>query len=119
MARPSDHIDTIAELRGRGWLYRHIAERIGCSESGVAWCCRTHAIDGPITPPPAKPRAGPIVTRRGVTIRPFTDEEDMHLLRLEAEGLRIGQIARRLGRKPHSVGGRLATLARREERRLP
>ena len=38
------------------------------------------------------------------------------LLTLEAQGINIAEIARRISRKPNSVKGRLMTLARRDAR---
>lgn len=50
-------------------------------------------------------------------MRAFTPDEDARLLAMEAEGVKRSVMARRLGRKPNSVRGRLMVLARHEARR--
>jgi hypothetical protein len=85
----------------------------------VAWWCLVGAIEkpGPVQVP--APWTGPMVVKRGAfEVRRFTADEDRQLIAMEAEGLKLGTIARRLGRRRNSVYGRLATPARREERAL-
>lgn len=116
MAKASQNVATIAELREeRGWTIKRIAEHIGCSVSAVAWQCLINGIDKPGV---QKMTARyPAVSKRGDhLIRRFTEEEDVRLVALEAQGLNCSQMARQLGRKPNTIRGRLATLARLEER---
>ncbi|WP_339543485.1 hypothetical protein, partial [Pseudomonas sp. JAI120] len=54
--------------------------------------------------------------RGGHIVRPFSAADDALLLTLEAQGINIAEIARRISRKPNSVKGRLMTLARRDAR---
>ena len=111
-------IDAIAELReGKGWSYRRIGERLGLSPGYVSWLCLVNAIEKPGTSfPTSRVKPGSIEGRGGHEIRRYTAEEDDELLRLEAAGTNYSAIARALGRKPNSIRGRLATLARREAR---
>ncbi|MEN5084311.1 sigma factor-like helix-turn-helix DNA-binding protein [Bosea sp. TWI1241] len=111
-------IERVVELReGLGWSHKRIAEALGCSEGSVSWCCLVNAIERPGAPPrPSTIKPGAVIQRGAHVVRIFSDEEDARLLALEAEGLRIGKIAKALGRRPNSVRARLATLARREER---
>lgn len=110
-------IARIVELREAGWGYARIAAEMGCSANTITWHCLRHAAD-----PPRPGRCwagvkGPAVMRRGNhVVRRYTPEEDERLLAMEQEGLGVCEIARRLGRKPNSVIGRLMTLARRAER---
>jgi hypothetical protein len=55
------------------------------------------------------------VVRKGRPVRPFTPEEDALITRLSIEGLSPSEIGRRVDRKPNSITGRLATLARIDE----
>ena len=57
------------------------------------------------------------VTRGDHIVRRFTSDEDSVLLQLEAEGLRICEMSRALGRPPNSIRGRLMTLARHQARK--
>lgn len=112
--------EAIADLRGeRGWTIRKIAERLGVSHGAVAYRCLIDGIEKPGALPKTPEWAGPmIVMRRGFPVRRFTDDEDLRLLELEAEGLSHAAIGRALGRRANSIKGRLATLARRDERAL-
>ena len=57
-----------------------------------------------------------VVNRGGHIIRRFTVEEHEQLVALDLTGARICDIARKLGRRPNSIIGRLMTLARRDAR---
>jgi DNA-directed RNA polymerase specialized sigma24 family protein len=57
-------------------------------------------------------------TQTAFQVRRFTTEEDDWIVEYELRGYSHAEIGRRLGRKPNSIKGRLATLARREERAL-
>jgi DNA-directed RNA polymerase specialized sigma24 family protein len=111
--------EAIADLRGeRGWTIDKIAEHLGVSHGAVSYRCLIDGIEraGHSFP---KPSTGPLVVTRGAfQVRRFTPDEDDRLIGLEAEGLSHAAIGRRLGRRANSVKGRLATLARRDERAL-
>lgn len=110
----------MAEMREDGYTYREIAEEIGCSLNTVAMNCIKQGAERPDSNWKShKEIKGPAVMRRGNhVVRRYLPEEDVELLRLEAEGLRIAEISRRTGRKVNSIIGRLRTLARKEERSL-
>jgi transposase-like protein len=110
---PAQAAEAVA-LVEEGRTYAHVAKLYGVSVACIRWHCLRQGAPprGKLQPPPANP----VVMRRGDhQVRLFTAEEDASLLRLEAEGLRTSEIARRLGRKPNSVTGRLATIARHQE----
>lgn len=115
-------LETIAELRERGLSCRLIAAALAergrpVSAKTVEWHCLRLGAE------PPKPRrlqrgvVGPRVVVRGQhLVHRFTDDEDALLIAMDLEGATPSQMAKRLGRKANSVIGRLATLARREER---
>lgn len=111
-------VDELARLReDKGWTYARIAEHFGMSKGWVAWHCLVHGIEKP----GARNRSGGTkpgtVEKRGkFLVRRYSEAEDAQLLALESKRLTYNAIARELGRKPNSVRGRLATLARREAR---
>jgi hypothetical protein len=111
--------EQIAELReGRGWSYQRIGRKIGLSEGAVSWHCLMLGIEPPQACQSWPVPRGPLVMKRGNhLLRRFTPDEDARLLALEAEGKSRNAIGRAIGRRPNSVTGRLATLARREARR--
>jgi hypothetical protein len=55
--------------------------------------------------------------RSGHLVRRFTEAEDEQILVLKERGLTNAAIGRRLKRAPHSILGRLMTLARQDARR--
>jgi DNA-binding CsgD family transcriptional regulator len=112
--------EAIATLRGdQGLSFRKIAKLLGVSQGTVEYRCMADAIERPGTLPLTRPYNGPMIMRRGdFQIRRFTPLEDDWLLTLEGKGLRPCEIARKLGRRPNSVKGRLMCLARRDERAI-
>lgn len=111
-----DQLDALAEMREAGMSCARIARRLGMSRGAVHWQCMRLGVVAPEDRGrvPVVPET-PLVARRGDhVVRRFTRDEDARLLALEAEGLSIGEIARRLGRPANSVRGRLATLARHD-----
>lgn len=112
-------IERIGTLRALNWTHGQIAKALGISRGSVDYQCRKHAFEPAQLKRPRDlyARRAP-VARGGQTVRPFEEHEDAMLLRLEAQGLRDSEIARRLGRWQSSVAARLATLARHEERAL-
>lgn len=110
--------ELIFDLRERGWSCRRIAQKIGCSEGSVSWHCLQMGVDKPGAKPIDKTIRGPVVRTRGdFQVRRFTPEEDEQLVALALQGLSHSEIGRIIGRRHNSVSGRLATLARHDERR--
>ena len=118
-----DQLAEAFEMRERGLSAERIARTfrargIPVSAGSISWACLVNGADLPVArrrPQNALP-PGMVVQRCGHSVRYFTDEEDQRLLALEARGENCSQIARQLGRKPNSIRGRLATLARRQAR---
>lgn len=109
--------DRICTMRAAGKSFEQIGRAIGCSAKAVSWHCLRLGAEGPKPTTLWDGIKGPaVVMRNGHEVRRYTPEDDAQLLSLEAEGLPISTIARRMGRRPNSVTGRLMTLARREER---
>lgn len=107
--------DQIAALRERGWSYERIGRKFGMSAKAISWHCLMLGAE----PPKRWPLGdrGPMTMARGNhTVRRFTPEEDRKLIELERAGKTYSQIGQAIGRRHNSVRGRLATLARREER---
>lgn len=113
-----EEIDRAIELREQhGWSVPRCARAIGCSASALDYHFLKLGVDGPAPPPLSPVPTEPVAQRRnGRIVRRFTVAEDAELLDLESQGVRVNEIARRLGRRPNSVRQRLMTLARREER---
>ncbi|HEV2530919.1 hypothetical protein [Phenylobacterium sp.] len=121
MARRADlseeEVERLVALRERGLSEAVIARMVGCCQGSVSWALLREGIDvhldRRLPPVPAEP----VVQHRcGHLVRRFTQAEDAQLLALEAQGLTVHAISRRLGRRNNSVLGRLRTLARREAR---
>lgn len=112
------------ELReGRGLSSNKIVSqlKLDITAGALDW----HFLINGVDPPQAKPRrdqfyslAGREHQRGAFMVRRFTREEDEIVQELSKQGLRIADIARSLRppRRPNSVRGRLATLAREESR---
>ena len=112
-------IEEIVRLRELGHSYEWIAAKVGFTANAVAWqCCRLGA-EAPNSTARSWDRIqGPAVQKRGDhVVRRFTPQEDALLLALASGGIIHSEIARRMGRKPNSIYGRLMALARREARR--
>jgi DNA-binding CsgD family transcriptional regulator len=107
----------IERMREAGKSYKQIAARIGMSPGAVSWYCLRQAIESPRPGKCWDDIRGPATVARGNhVVRRFTRDEDELIVKMEREGASPSEIARALGRRPNSVTGRLATLARREER---
>ena len=113
-------IEQMIALRERGWSPKRIAEHFTAagtkiSIGSVAWQCLRVGADAPpplrssYTPPPTYQRNGRIV-------RAFTPDEDAILREMDWRGASPSDMARRLGRQPNSIRGRLYTIARHEAR---
>jgi hypothetical protein len=110
----------IAELRGnQGWTYARIAKHLGVAIAVVSYRCLMDGIERPGPAPKSPVCRGPMTIQRGVfQVRRFSAREDARLLELEAADHSYAEIGRRLHRRANSIKGRLATLARRDERAL-
>lgn len=114
-----EQLDTMAELRERGWSFLRISEWFtargtAISQGSVAWQCLRLGVDSPKSAASnyRGPNAGRTYQRHGKAVRAFTPDEDARLLALEAQGMPLNQIAVQIGRAGNSVRGRLYTLAR-------
>lgn len=111
-----EQIARICEMRERGRSYATIARVVGCSVGAVSWQCLRCGAEPPAAKPFDPPK--PFEYRRGNhTVRGYTPEEDALIIALATQNFPRTVIAKRLGRKPHSVLGRIMTLARQEARR--
>ena len=114
---PDALVNEAARLREAGMSLTAIGVRLRMHRSAVQYHCLKLGADNPDAGRKAPTARPPMTyTRNGHVVRRFTAEEDALLLQLEAEGLGIKDIARRLGRRPNSVTQRLMTLARHEAR---
>jgi hypothetical protein len=125
MKRPNltpEQVELICELRGeRGWSNQRIAKRIGCSLGSVGWALLREGVErhgDALKPLPPVPLEREVRVRNGHEVVRFNQADDERLLELEAAGLNPCEIGRRMNppRRPHSVLGRLRTLARRAAR---
>jgi IS30 family transposase len=112
-------LNTIVTMRENGATYEEIGKAVSRSADAIHWHCMKLGADSPRSRWRSWDTVqGPMVVRRGNhVVRRFTPEEDEKLLRLEAQGLPVIEIARQLGRRHNSITGRLMALARRDERR--
>jgi IS30 family transposase len=114
-----EQVELIVELRERGWGEGRIATKLGVSEGSVGWALLREGAEAPHTRAKALPPVPllPIVYKRGAyEVRRFSVLDDKELLALEATGLNACAIAKRIGRQPNTVTGRLRTLARHQAR---
>lgn len=108
----------MCELREQGLPMRRIAEIVGTTYETVNYHCTRLGAEPPNPRPLPEGIVGPAVMQRGDhVVRRFTPEEDEQILSLLATGAEVPFIAEILNRRPHSIRGRLNTLARRELRR--
>lgn len=112
-----EQCEQIAALRETGLSYGQIARKFGVSTSTVYWKCLALGAEAPTARPLPRSAPGPaMVMRNGHQVRRYSAEDDAKLLAMEAEGKRIFEMARALGRQANSVRARLMTLARHEAR---
>lgn len=117
MPRPlvtDDQKQFIFERREAGWSCPRIGRRIGIHAETVAWHCLAMGVLKAGRPRAVRSSTR-VVLRNGRAVRPFLPEDDSRLLALEAEGLSVAELSRRLGRQTSSVRNRLMTLAIRDE----
>lgn len=109
--------EIIADMRERGKSCEAIGRVLGASAGAVSWHCLVEGIESPRTATATVPTGQPMrYERNGFAVRRFTGADDKKLLELAASGLGNTAIGKQLGRRPNSVRGRLATLARQEAR---
>lgn len=113
-------LELMADMRERGKSHAQISRHFTASgtpvsPSCIAWQCIRIGADRPGAPP-TDLYATRSTVRGGRPVRAFTSEDDEQLLALDAVGTSYSEIARRLGRKPNSIKGRLYTLARHQAR---
>ncbi len=121
---PDDKLQAaIREREEKGTPVSHLARRlclegVEISASALAW----QFLRLNVLPPRDKlPRLhlkhkGPMVFMRGnFQVRRFSEEDDRILLEEAARGASTLVLAKRLGRAPNTIIGRLATLARYDE----
>lgn len=109
----------ICELREKRLSEATIARLLKRSKGSVSWALLGLGVDiHPLRPLAPVPETPVIHMRPSGPVRRFTQEEDQQLLDLEASGLALFAIGKRLGRPANSITGRLRTLARRQEREL-
>jgi len=112
-----EKIEHAVALREQGLTYNAVAARTGMSRGAVLYHCLKLGAESPRDQGPSREYRGPTIVRRGGhVVKRFTPAEDRQLLALARDGVTPAVIARRLNRAPHSVTGRLMTLARREAR---
>lgn len=114
-------IEEMAELYEAGWTYARIAEHFTRAGTPIHaatlhWQCMRVGADAPPHRwrTPTQPAAP--YSRGGRVVRPYTADDDALLNVLDQQGFAYAVIARRMGRKPNSIKGRLMTLARRDAR---
>lgn len=103
----------------KGWSQKDIADKMGISAGAVSWYCLMAGVerfDGRLGYPPST--TGRDYMRNGRQVRAYTEEEDKKIIEMDRRGDGYSKIAREIGRRHNSVQGRLATLARREERAM-
>lgn len=118
-----EQIADACEMRERGLSCQQISRKfaargVAVSSGSISWACLTHGADLPAERrrPDLAATPGTVAQRGDHVVRTFTPDEDRRLLDLDLAGLTCSEIARQLGRKPNSIRGRMATLARRDAR---
>jgi hypothetical protein len=110
--------EMLALREDRGWSYARIAATYGVSPAVVSYHCLIAGAEKPGPFPRSYVRPGAIEQRGNHVVRRFTPDEDALILALSLRGMSNGAIGRSCSprRRPNSIKGRLATLARREAR---
>lgn len=102
----------------RGMSFKAIAERLDMSHGSVYWHCLRQGADNPKA---AARKLGkpPMISARGEhLLRRFSAEDDAVILDMRSSGASLSEIARKLGRRHHSISSRLLLLERNQERSL-
>ena len=111
-----EQIDQAIAWREKGWSCRAIAQRLGVSDGAIKYqCLKNGAIS-----PRQKGRenyTGPqsFIGKDGRTFSRFTDEDDHRLIKLANAGLKVGEIAKQMGRANTSIRMRLLLLGQHED----
>lgn len=112
-----EKVENMCERRERGETYEAIAAALDVSPDTIAWHCTRLGVEAPNPGQSWSEIKGPrVMIRGGHQVRRFTPKEDETIQRMRLDGARTIDIARKLGRKPNSVTGRLYTIARRDMR---
>jgi len=111
-----EQIDQMADWREAGHSYAWIAHRLGLSPGAIRWQCLRVGADRPDGHTIAPSKQPMVMLRNGNEVRRFTAAEDALILRRKDEGASNTEIARELGRKAHSVLGRVMTLGMHADR---
>ena len=114
----------ICVKREAGAKLGELAKAYGVTESAIYWRCLRNGAERP-EGPSQRPKPRSTVRRNGHAVNMYTPEEDALILALTSQDYGPAAVARVLTkrwpdrpRKPHSIVGRLATLARWEEAAL-
>lgn len=114
---PDAILEEAAALREKGLTFPQIEQKLGIPHKIAYFHCLRLGADSPATATDTRTPGGPMQYKRGnVTVRRFTPAEDERLLQLELSGMRICDIARKIGRRENSIRNRLMLLARKEAR---
>lgn len=117
-----EQIERACILRETGLSSTQIASKLGLavSQGALDWHFLIRGADPPGARPPTDPyrQAGQECQRGNHTVRRFTREEDTLMLAMSGLGKNPSEIGRVMNpaRRPNSITGRLATLARHAER---
>lgn len=114
-------VEEMAALRERGKSAGQIAEYfakqgVKVSEGAIHWQCLRVGADAPMRLRGKSTQPSAPYQRGNHIVRPFTAEDDALLRVLDMQGFKLSVIARRMGRGPNSIRGRLLTLARLDAR---
>jgi hypothetical protein len=110
----------IARLREKGWGLERLAEKFASRVGSISWCCLMAGVS-----PPGADRCKssqnaflePEYTRNGKPVRRFLPDEDRLIKEMRESGATIADICRATKRRHNSIVGRLAALAKQEEKK--
>lgn len=111
-----EQLRRIVELRDRHWSMDAIAVELGCSFATIAYHLLKlgHELSRPAPLPKARRSISSV--RNGREVRPFTADEDRHLLEMARRQASYSDMARALDRRPHTCADRLRRLYRHIDR---
>jgi len=111
-----EQLEQMAAHREAGKTYAWLAAEFGVSVGAIRWQCLRLGADRPdghrfLTKNPSGQ-----TQRGGRQVRPYSPNEDAFIQERKLAGDSNSAIARALGRKPHSILGRVMTLAMTQDR---
>jgi|GEM_PF-1708516 len=112
-----EQIDAACALVEAGATFTAAAQQLGVGYGVVRYHMLRLGIASGRTRTQERALSRTVCFRDGRPVWRFTPAEDAKLLALEAQGISVAEIARRIGRRTSSVFMRLATLARIEAAR--